>query len=79
MSFHFLLIDELLVAAELFVSQGLANGPRLEVTESTERTTPRHTGIMSWADACVCERFEWHGWREHSAADRMSYSEVRCI
>jgi hypothetical protein len=37
MSFHFpLLIDELLVAAELFVSQGLANGPRLEVTESTE-------------------------------------------
>ena len=78
-SFHFpLLIDELLVAAELFVNQGLANGPRLEDTESTERTTPRGTGITSWADACFCERFEWHGWRERSAADGRSYSGVRC-
>jgi hypothetical protein len=35
MSLHFLLlIDELLVAAE-------------EDTQSTERTTPRHTGITS--------------------------------
>jgi hypothetical protein len=36
LSFHFLpLINELLVAAELFVSPGLANGPRSDDTEST--------------------------------------------
>jgi hypothetical protein len=54
MSFYsLLLIGGLLVAAELFVSPGLANGPGLEDTESTERITPRHKGITSWAGAQI--------------------------